>query len=129
MEVTSGTILIRASALYLFALGMVRLTGKQSISQLSSMDFVVVTILGNLFGTVIFGKATLVQGFVAFGTLTLLHVLACYAGSKSPFFEKLLSPPPTMLLQNGSVVHEGLRQEWMNMDTLQSEMRLAGEDQ
>ncbi|HEX2994578.1 MAG TPA: YetF domain-containing protein [Anaerolineales bacterium] len=129
MDVTFGSILIRATVLYFYALILIRVSGKQSISQLSSMDFVVAIILGNLFGTVIFGKASLPQAIVGIGTLIVVHMLVCYAGSKSRRIHYLVSPPPTLLAQKGKVRREGLLEEWMNMGALEMEMRLQGEDQ
>lgn len=129
MEITFGSILLRVSIIYLYVLALVRISGKQSIGQLSAMDFAVATIIGDQFDSVIFSEVPIVQGLVGFGTIVFLHMLVTYASSKSTFLHHLFSPPPRMILQNGNVLREGLGQEWMNMDTLQSEMRLKGEDQ
>lgn len=129
MDLTFGSILVRATVLYFYALILMRISGKQSVSQLSSMDFVVAIILGNLFGTVIFGKASIPQALVGIGTLIVVHMLVCYAGSKSRRIHYLFSPPPTLLAQKGNIRREGLQQEWMNAGALEMEMRLQGEDQ
>lgn len=129
MEATIGSILIRVSVIYLYVLALVRISGKQSLSQLSSMDFIVALIVGDQFDSVIFSEIPIAQGLVGFGTIVLIHILVCYASSRSAFVHNLFSPPPRIILQNGNVLREGLQREWMNMDTLQAEMRLSGEEQ
>src|SRR5574338_1563527 len=129
MDVTFGSILIRASIFYIYVLALVRISGKQSISQLSSMDFVVATIIGDQFDSVIYGEVPIPQGMVGFGTIVLIHMLVTFAGSRSIFVHNFFSPPPALLVQHGTLLQTGLQNEWMNVDTLQSEMRLEGEDQ
>ena len=129
MELTFASILIRASVMYLYALVVIRLSGKQSIGQLSSMDFVVATILGDCFDSVIYSEVTIAEGLVAFGTLAIVHFLVSYASTRSLFVFRLFNSPPRMLVQNGTLLKEGLQNEWMNVETIEAEMRLKGEDQ
>ncbi|HEX5840211.1 MAG TPA: YetF domain-containing protein [Anaerolineales bacterium] len=129
MEITFTSILVRVSAMYLIALVLVRLSGKQSIGELSTMDFVVITLLGDPFDTVIFSDATLAEGVVAFTTITLLHLLVTFVSSRSETFYRLVSSPPRMLIQQGRVQGNMLAMERIRPETLASDLRLKGEDQ
>ena len=62
MELTLNSILIRTSAMFLIALILMRLSGKQSIGELATMDFVVITILGDGFDTIIYGEQPIIAG-------------------------------------------------------------------
>ncbi len=128
MEITFTSILVRVSAMYMIALVLVRLSGKQSIGELSTMDFVVITLLGDPFDTVIFSDVTLAEGVVAFSTITLLHLLVTFVSSRSETFYRLVSSPPRMLIQQGRVQGDMLAMERMRPETLASDVRLKGDD-
>jgi uncharacterized membrane protein YcaP (DUF421 family) len=129
MEITIASILIRVSVMYLYALAMIRISGKQSISELSTMDFVVSNILGDAFDTVIFGEVPLVQGLVYFATIVAVHFLVRLLASRSLLIHRLVTSPPTMMIQSGVYVKMGLQAERMRVDDVQAELRLRGEDQ
>lgn len=129
MEITFTSILVRVSAMYLIALVLVRLSGKQSIGELSTMDFVVITLLGDPFDTVIFSDVSLAEGVVAFTTITILHLLVTFVSSRSETFYRLVSSPPRMLIQHGRVQGNMLAMERLRPETLASDLRLKGEGQ
>ena len=64
-------VIFRVSIVYLYALALVRLSGKQSISQLTAMDFVVTLIIGDLFDDVFWVEVPVLQGMVAFAVLII----------------------------------------------------------
>jgi uncharacterized membrane protein YcaP (DUF421 family) len=129
MEITFTSILIRVTAMFLLALFLVRISGKQSIGELSTMDFVVITILGDPFDSVIYSEVTIAEGVVAFSTVTLLHILVTFLTSRSNTFFRIVSSPPRLLIENGMVQGNGLAIERQRPEILASEMRINGEDQ
>ena len=128
MEITFTSILIRVSVMYLIALVLVRISGKQSIGELSTVDFAVITILGDPFDSVIYSEVTIAEGAVAFTTIVLLHVLISLLSSRSDLIFRLVSSPPTLMIQNGMVQGDGLAMERERPEILASEMRLKGEE-
>jgi uncharacterized membrane protein YcaP (DUF421 family) len=128
MEITFTSILIRVSAMYLIALVLIRLSGKQSIGELSTMDFVVITILGDPFDSVIYSEVTLVEGIVAFSTVSLLHILVTFLTSRSNIFFRIIAAPPRLLVENGMVQGNALAIERQRPEILASELRMNGED-
>ena len=129
MEITFTSLLIRVTAMFLLALFLVRISGKQSIGELSTMDFVVITILGDPFDSVIYSEVTIAEGVVAFSTVTLLHILVTFLTSRSNTFFRIVSSPPRLLIENGMVQGNGLAIERQRPEILASEMRINGEDQ
>lgn len=129
MELTLTSILIRVSAMYLIALAFVRILGKPSIGELSTMDFVVITILGDPFDSVIYGEVSILQGAVSFATIVLIHILVGLLASRNTLIFRLTNAPPRVLIQQGAVLSKNLQLERMRMGTVESEMRIKGEDQ
>jgi uncharacterized membrane protein YcaP (DUF421 family) len=128
MELDLTGIIFRVSLMYVYALTLVRISGKQSIGQLAAMDLVVTLIIGDLFDDVFWAEVPLVQGLVGFGTVVLAHILVTYLSSRSKLIDQLVNSSPRLLIQNGKLVQEGLQREWMRQETLQVELRLKGEE-
>jgi uncharacterized membrane protein YcaP (DUF421 family) len=128
MEQTLVSVIVRLSVMYVVALVMIRISGKQSVSELSTMDFVVVTILGDAFDTVIFAEVPILQGVVYFMTITLIHFIIRFTASRSLWVHHLVASSPTVMIRNGMIIQTGLRSERTRVETLLGELRLQGED-
>jgi uncharacterized membrane protein YcaP (DUF421 family) len=128
MEQTVLALLVRISVMYIVALVMIRLSGKQTVHALTTMDFVVITILGDAFDTVIFGEASILQGVVYFLTIGLIHFMVRSFASRNRTFHHLTASKPTIMIQNGMIVPDGLWREQTRIETLLGELRLQGED-
>jgi uncharacterized membrane protein YcaP (DUF421 family) len=128
MELDLPGIIFRVSIMYLYALALVRISGKQSIGQLAAMDLVVTLIVGDLFDDVFWAEVPLVQGLVGFGTVILAHMLVTYLSSHSKPIDRLINSPPRLVIENGKLVQAGLQREWMRQENLLSALRLNGEE-
>lgn len=125
---TIPSIIIRLSVMYILALALIRISGKQSIGELAAMDFVVINILGDAFDTVIYGEVSILQGVVYFVSITLLHIGVTFLTSRNSSIFRLFTPPARRLIHNGLVSTDGLQREWMRPEMLAVELRLNGED-
>ena len=121
-------IIFRVSIMYLYALALVRLSGKQSLGQLTTMDFVVTLIIGDLFDDVFWAEVPIVQGMVAFAAIVLIHMLLTFASSRNIGFYRLVTSPERVMVEDGKLVVKNLQREWMRPETLQSELRMNGEE-
>ena len=119
-------IIFRISIMYLYALALVRISRKQTLGQLSPMDFVVTLIIGDLFDDVFWAEIPVMQGMVGFATIILVHILVTYASSHNAFIHQLVASPARLLIENGKLVQENLQSEWMRQEMLQFELRLKG---
>lgn len=129
MELTFTSILVRISAMYIIALVLMRLSGKQSIGELSPMDFVVTTILGDAFDTIIYGEQPIIVGVVYFTTVVALHMLIGFLASRNNLVFRLANSPATLMIHSGMVQSDGLRVERMHPEDVASNMRERGVDQ
>ena len=121
-------IILRASIMYLFALVLVRISGKQALGQLTAMDFVITLIIGDLFDDIIWAEVLVAQGIVAFTVIVFAHMLVTFLSSRNIRFYRLVTSPERLLIENGKLVQQGLQQEWMQPEDLQAELRLKGEE-
>jgi uncharacterized membrane protein YcaP (DUF421 family) len=128
MEDLLGTAL-RVSVMYLYALAVLRLAGKRSVGHLTTLDFVVATIVGDLFDDVFWAEVPLAEGVVAFTTVVLVHALVSYASWRSPAIDRLAGSQPTVVVRDGEPVYDGLKRERTPPHDLVSELREQGVDE
>lgn len=121
-------IAIRASVMYVFALALTRLSGKRSLGKITPLDFIVVTIIGDLFDDVFWSEVPLAQGLTAFATVIVVHLLTSYATWRVPALERIICSMPTLVIQNGQWKVEGLRAERTPKTEVLEEMAREGED-
>ena len=99
-ELNLTGIIFRVSVMYLYALVLVRIAGKQSIGQLTAMDFVVTLIIGDLFDDVFWAEVPVLQGMVAFVIIVLAHVLVTFISSRNIRFYRLVTSPERVLVED-----------------------------
>jgi uncharacterized membrane protein YcaP (DUF421 family) len=128
MELDLPGIILRGSIMYVYALTLVRISGKQSIGQLAAMDFVVTLVIGDLFDDVFWAEVPLVQGLVGFGTVVLAHMLVTLVASRSRRIHELVNSAPRILIRDGKLLPENLRREWIRQETVQFELRISSEE-
>jgi uncharacterized membrane protein YcaP (DUF421 family) len=112
MEELMG-IALRATVMYLYALTLVRLSGKRTLGSLSGHDFVITLAIGDIFDDVLWAEVSLAQGLTAFGVIALTHLMVSYADWKSKPLKDLLDGAPTTLLREKRFLGKSLRKERM----------------
>ena len=127
-ELNLTGIIFRVSVMYLYALVLVRIAGKQSIGQLTAMDFVVTLIIGDLFDDVFWAEVPVLQGMVAFVIIVLAHVLVTFISSRNIRFYRLVTSPERVLVEDGKLIQRNMQRERMRPDSVQSELRTKGEE-
>ena len=128
MELDLTGIIFRVSVMYLYALALVRISGKQSMGQLTPMDFIVTLVIGDLFDDVFWAEVPIVKGMVGFATIVLVHIFVTFVTSRNTDIYWLLASPARPLIEAGRFVQKNLQREWMRPETVQYELRLKGEE-
>lgn len=128
MELDLTGIAFRVSVMYVYALALVRIAGKQSLGQLTPLDFIVTLIIGDFFDDVFWAEVPLIQGLVGFGTIILVHLLVTFVTSRNKSIYWLLASPARPLVEEGRLVHKSLQLERIHADDVQFELRLKGEE-
>lgn len=128
MEISLTGIIVRISFIYLYALALVRISGKQTLGQLTPMDFIVTLIIGDMFDNVFWGEVPVIQGIVAFTTVTVIHILVTFITSRNTSLYWLLASPARLLIEEGRLVQKNLQLERIRAEDVQFELRLNGEE-
>ena len=117
---------LRASAIYVVLLIVVRLLGKRTVGAATAFDFMVALILSEVVDEPIYGDVPLVQGLLVIGVIAGWHAVNSYLSYRSERFDRLAGGDPTILVKDGQIVRKGMRQERMNEEELWSLLRLQG---
>ena len=121
-------IAVRISIMYLYALAVLRLSGKRSVDSLSPLDFLVGIVLGDLFDDVIWAEIPLAQALVAFATIILLHMIVAYLTYRSTALHRLVESTRTEIYRMGKWIEESLAKERTRKEEALSQIRLQGEE-
>ncbi len=107
---------------YFALIGMLRVSGKRTLSQLNAFDLVVTVALGSTLATVLLSEEVgLVQGIVAFLVLILLQFVITWTSLRSNTIARLAKSEPTVLVYRGELLTDALRSERL----LPTEIRAA----
>jgi uncharacterized membrane protein YcaP (DUF421 family) len=120
-----GSLLLRASIVYVVLLVLLRLSGKRTVKETTPFDFVVALMVGDFPDDVIWGEVPMVQGVVAVGTILGLHGLVLYATYRSQRLDRLIGSP-AVIVRDGMPLPSRLRRERIAPDALRSGLRERG---
>jgi uncharacterized membrane protein YcaP (DUF421 family) len=116
--------IIRTLAAILIIMGVARMIGKQTISQMTYHDFVAAITVGAITANLAFNTAlsfwAICVSLVIFGGVTLLMTILSL---KSRKWRKWVSGKPTVLIENGKILENNLKRLKFNLDTLNQELR------
>ena len=128
MELDLTGIIVRVSVMYVYALALVRISGKQSLGQLTPMDFIVTLIIGDLFDDVFWADVPILEGMVGFATIILVHIFDTFITSRSKSIYLMIASPARLLIEEGRLVQKSLELERIRPEDVQFELRLKGEE-
>ena len=119
-------IIIRGTLIYLICFIFLRLA-RRGESEIVITDVLIVVMIADAAQN---GMSkdykSVTEGLVLIGTLVFWDYLLDYLGTKSKFFERLLSPPKLCLIRDGEMLHRNMRKEMITKDELLEQLRLQG---
>lgn len=121
-------IAIRALFVYVMLLGLIRLSGKRTISEGTPFSFVLALILGDVIDDALWAEVSMAQFVAAAGTLSFVHLLVAWGTSRSDRIDRLVSGEPALVLAHGRPQRAGLRGEQVSDKELAFEIRQEGVD-
>jgi uncharacterized membrane protein YcaP (DUF421 family) len=121
-------IAVRALFVYLVLLGLVRLSGKKTVSQGTPFAFVLALVLGDLIDDALWAEVPAAQFVVAAGTLAMVHLLVSWSTSRQGWLDRLVSGDPSPVIAGGRMDRRGMRRERLNEKELAFETRQRGVD-
>jgi uncharacterized membrane protein YcaP (DUF421 family) len=119
---------LRALAVYLLLLVLLRVMGKRTIGNFTAFDLLVSLMLGEVVDEMIYGDVSFAQGVTAILVVCLLQYGNSWLSYWDHGFDRVLEGVPTPVVEGGRLVQEGLRKERMNEKEVMAELRLHGID-
>jgi len=120
-------IVFRTGVIYLVVLFGLRLLGKRHVAQLSIIDFVLVLLISNAVQNAMVGDdSSLWGGVIAAGTLLLINYFITMITVRFRKADIMIEGTPTLLVLNGSVIHDHLVKEQLSVEELESAIREHG---
>jgi uncharacterized membrane protein YcaP (DUF421 family) len=116
---------IRAVALYLFVVFVMRVVGRRELSSLTAFDLVLLIVLGDAIQQGLTQADYSVTGAViVVSTFAVLQVATSYLGFKSKRVRSVLEGQPIVLIEDGRLIDGNLRRQRLTPDDVAEEMRL-----
>lgn len=120
--------ILRGAAVYIVLLIIFRISGKRSLSQITTFDFVLLLIISEVVQqAMIANDSSLLNAFLLVITLIGLDILISLIKQRSPAFANLIDSVPLVLIENGKMHKDRMDKERVDEDDiLQSARELQG---
>lgn len=113
-----------ALAVYLVLLVLFRMTGKRTLSQVTTFDFIVLLVVGEATAQALLGEDfSITQATLVIATLLLVDRLSDYVGWRFPAFRRATESIPLILVENGKVLKDVLAKEHLEESDILSAAR------
>jgi uncharacterized membrane protein YcaP (DUF421 family) len=127
MKTPELEIIIRGTAIFFFAMIVMRLWGKKHLSELNPFDLVLMLIMSeSLQNALIDDEKSVTGGFISMGTLIVLNTLLNKFTTHSRTVEKIAEGTPKILIRGGHLDLKMLKRESMTMQELHTALRQQG---
>jgi uncharacterized membrane protein YcaP (DUF421 family) len=108
---------IRAAAIYFALLLILRGSGKRSLAQVTSFDFVLLLILGEATQQALIGDDySITTGVLLIVSLVGIDMSLSFIKVKSRRLDRLLEGRPVLIVANGEPLEERMREERVDLD-------------
>lgn len=119
---------LRAAAIYVFLLLVFRVSGKRSLSQITTFDFVLLLIVSEATQQALLGDDfSIVNAFVVILTLIGLDIGLSLLKQRSPSLDRWIDDVPLVIVENGRPIKERMDKARIDeSDVLTSARELQG---
>ncbi len=115
---------LRSLAVYLFVLVVFRISGKRSLSQISTFDFILLLIIGEATQQALLSDDfSVVNACVVIGTLITLDTVLSWLEGRFPTFGRVVASLPVVVLENGKLLEDRARREGITLSEILAEGR------
>jgi uncharacterized membrane protein YcaP (DUF421 family) len=96
---------LRSVAVYLFVLVAFRISGKRTLSQITTFDFILLLIIGEATQQALLGNDfSVVNAFVVIATLTKLEMVFSFVGRRIPALGRVMESLPVVVVEHGRLL-------------------------
>jgi uncharacterized membrane protein YcaP (DUF421 family) len=101
---------LRAAAIYMILLVVFRVSGKRTLAQITTFDFVLLLIIGEATQQALLGDDfSLTNALLVIVSLLTIDILLSLWKQRSPFIDKLLDGTPLVIVEDGKPHPDRLR--------------------
>lgn len=126
-NVSPWEILIRGSVMYLGLFLMFRVIIRRRIGAVGMADVLILVIIADAAQNGLAGEyKSITEGLLLVLTILGWNVLIDWLTYKVPLLQRILEPPPLLLIDHGRILHRHLRHEFISEDELKSKLREHG---
>jgi len=101
---------LRAAAMYLALMVLFKIAGRRSLAELTTFDFVLLMIIGEATQQALLGNDfSLTNSMLVIVTLIAIDVGLSLLKQRSQWVSQLIDGGPTIIVENGKVLHKRLR--------------------
>lgn len=116
--------IVRPLIIYIFLLVAFRLFGKRQLGQLTPFDLIVLLTISNVVQNAMIGDDnSLTGGMIGATTILVANLILAYLTFRHPKFDRLVEGEPTVLVENGKLLYDHLRQELLTEEDLFQSLR------
>ncbi|HSD17402.1 MAG TPA: YetF domain-containing protein [Thermomonas sp.] len=118
---------LRACAIYLLVMVLVRVSGKRAVGQFTPFDLVLLILIGNAVQNGINGGDNSLTGAAIMATtLIALNYAVAFVTSRSRKVEKFVEGEPVVLARNGKLFEGVLRRQLVSRQDFRESLRMNG---
>jgi len=119
---------LRGAAIYLLLLVLFRMTGRRTLAELTTFDFVLLLIIGESTQQALLGEDfSVINAFVVIVTLLAIDIGLSLLKGHSPALERLIDGVPMIVVENGHALKERMQRARVDeRDVLEAARRLRG---
>ena len=116
--------ILRALAMYLFLLLIFRISGKRSLAQITTFDFVLLLVIGEASQQALIGKDySIITAMLAIATLMAIDIALSLIKDRAPTVDRWLEDVPVIVVAHGQPLYERMKQERVDLDDVLSAAR------
>lgn len=120
--------ILRAAGIYVFLLIVFRLTGRRTLTELTTFDFVLLLVIGEATQQALLGENfSVTYAVVVILTLLLIDIGLSLLKVHSPWVDRLVEGVPMIVVENGRMLEGRMRKARVDKgDILEAARRLQG---
>ena len=120
-------VLIVGTAAYVGLVALLRISGKRTLAKLNAFDLVVTVAFGSTLATILLSSdVSYAEGVTALILLAVLQFVAAMISSRLRLGRAVITARPTLLLHEGVILGERLREQRISPDEIRQAVRASG---
>ena len=125
-ELTMLNVSLRCALIFIVGLALVRIGDRRSLSEKTAFDAIFIVLIGSMLSRAINGTGPFFLTIGAGIVLMAIHRGFAWAACKSHAFGKVIKGQPVVLVRDGQLDEEQMRQALVSQHDFEEDLRLDG---